>query len=99
MDNFDSVSSKTKSDAILRALGFHHSTLDYLKKGTPWFVDITDKSELAIELKDNAQPITDSEDKKMRKKLERTAKKKARRNNLCAFMRQVLAGDFTALVV
>ncbi len=33
-DDFDSVSSETIPDAILRALGFYYS-LDYLKKGAP----------------------------------------------------------------
>ena len=52
-DVFHSISSETILDAILQALGFHHSILGYLKEETPWFVDVIDKLELAIEPKDN----------------------------------------------
>lgn len=55
------------------------------------FVDVTDKPELAIGPEDDSQPIMDSKDKKTRKWLEHVTKKKARRNNLYAFMWQVLA--------
>lgn len=43
----------------------------------PWFVDFTDKTKLAIEFKNNNQPITDFENEKARKKLKRIAKRKA----------------------
>ena len=78
---------ETISDATLRALNFYHFLLDYLEKGAPWFVDVTDEPELAIEPEDDGQPITDSEDEKMRKGLKRTAKRKAWRNNLYASIR------------
>ena len=76
-NDFDSVSSETIIDATLGALGFHHSPLGYLEKGASRFVDVTDKPKLAIESTNDDQLITDSEDKKARKKLECTAKRKA----------------------
>lgn len=81
-DDFDSVSSETISDAILQALSFHYFSLGYLKKRVPQFVDITNKLELAIEPKDDSQPIMDSEDEIARKEWERTAKRKTRHDNL-----------------
>ena len=86
-DNFDSFSSETILNAILQALNFHYSFLGYLEKAAPWFIDVIDKSKLAIESKDNGQPITDSEDEKMRKGLKRAAKRKTRRDNLYAPVR------------
>ena len=73
--------------------------MSYLEEGTPWFVDITDKLELAIEPEDDGQPITDSEDEKVRKRLKRATKRKSRRNNLCVLVRQALvAGSVTLLL-
>ena len=86
-DDFDSVSSKTILDATLQALGFHYSPLGYLEEGTPQFVDVTDKPEFAIEPENDGQPITDSEDEKIRKGLERAAKRKAQRDNLYVLVR------------
>ena len=66
-DNFDSVSSDTIPDNTLQALNFHLSPLGYLEEGALRFVDVTDNPDLTIEPVDNGQPITDSEDEKMRK--------------------------------
>lgn len=77
-------------------MGFHYFPLDYLEEGAPWFVDVTDKPELVIKPEDNGQLITNSEDKKMRKGLEYTAKRKVRRNNLHILVRQALATSFAA---
>ena len=52
-DNFDSISSKTISNATLQALGFHYFFLSCLKKKVPWFVNITNKPELAIAPENN----------------------------------------------
>lgn len=52
-DNFDNVSLDTISDGTLQALDFHFSPLGYLEKRGPRFIDVTDKSELVIELEDN----------------------------------------------
>ena len=98
-DDFDSVSSETTPDATLQALNFHHSPLGYLEERAARFVDVTDKPKLVIEPEDNGQPITDSKDEKVRKELERTAKKKARRNNLYTLVRQALATGFAALLL
>lgn len=76
-------------------MGFHHSPLSYLKDVAPQFVDVTNKPELAIEPEDNNLPITDSKDTKARKGLERTAKRKVRRNNLCTSVQQTLAAGST----
>ena len=90
---------ETIPDATLQALGFHHSPLSYLEEEIPRFVDVIDKSELVIKLEDNGQLITDSENEKVRKRLECVAKRKARRNNLRAFVRQALAiGSVTPLL-
>lgn len=89
--HFKDVSLETISDVILQTLGFHHFPLDYLKERAPRFVDVTNKSELAIEPEDDVQPITDSKDVKVRKRLECTAKKNVRRNNFCSFIWQALA--------
>ena len=86
-DNFESVSLETIPDTTLQALGFHYSPLGYSEKKAPLFVDVTDKPKIAIEPKDNGQPITDSEDEKIKKKVERVAEKKTWRDNLCAFVR------------
>ena len=75
-EDFDSVSLKTISDATLRALGFHNFPLSYLEEGPPWFVNTTDKPELAIKPKDNNQPITNSEDEKARKRYNAQLRKK-----------------------
>lgn len=72
--------------------------LDIFEEGILWFVDVTDKPELAIEPEDDDQRIRDSEDEKVRKKLERTAKKKERRNNLRAPVRQAFTTGSTALL-
>lgn len=52
-DDFDSINSETISEGILQALDFHYSPLDYLKERVLWFVDVTDKLELAIKPKNN----------------------------------------------
>lgn len=83
-NEFNSVSSKTMPYATLQALGFHYSLLDYLEKRAVWFINITDKPKLAIKPEDNNQPITDSEDEKVKKRLECATKKKVQRNTLCA---------------
>lgn len=83
-------------NATLRALGFHHFLFVYLEEKTSQFVDVTDKPELAIEPKVDGQPIIDSEDEKAKKELERVAKRKAQRNNLCVPISQTLATGFVA---
>lgn len=85
-DDINSISLDTILNNILQTLDFYHFPLDYLEKRVLQFVDVTDKLELAIELKDNSQPITNSKDEKTRKKLEHAAKKKAWCNNLYTFM-------------
>ena len=95
-DDFDSVSSDSILGATIQALGFHQFPLDYFKERAPRFVDLTDKLSLAIEPKDDGQPITNPKDENVRKKLECAAKKKARRNNLCALVWQALAASFAA---
>ncbi len=78
-------------------MGFYYFSLGYLEKGAPYFVDVTDKLELVIEEdEDNGQPIIDYEDKKVRKVLERTAKRKTQRNNLCALVWKALAAGSAA---
>lgn len=76
---FDSFSSDTIPDNILQALRFHLSFLGYLEKEAPLFVDVTEEPELTIEPEPMAddQPITDSEDEKVKKGLERITKRKA----------------------
>lgn len=76
-DDFDCVSPNTIPDSILQALAFHFPPLGYLEKELLPFVDVTDKPEVIIELKGNNQFITDSEDKKARKKIEHIIKKKS----------------------
>ena len=78
----ESIRLETIPDTILQALDYHYSPLSYLQKEVSQFIDITDELGLAIEPKDNGQPITDSNDEKVRKKLEHVAKKKVRYNNL-----------------
>ena len=95
-DNLDSVSSRTIPDTILQAWSFHHFPLGYLEKGALRFIDVTDKPELAIELEDDNQLITDFEDEKARKGLECTVKGKAQRNNLYALVWQAFAATSTA---
>lgn len=63
----------------------------------PWFVDIIDNPKLAIETENNSQPITDFENKKTRKELERAAKRKVRHNDFCLSM-QTSAARFIALL-
>lgn len=65
-DDFDSISLDTIPDDILQALDFYLSPLGYFTKRGLWFVDVTDNPDLMIEPKNNAQPITDSKDEKMR---------------------------------
>lgn len=74
-------------DTTLKALYFHHSLLSYLKKRVLGSVDIINKLKLPINPKDNNQPITNSENKKMRKRLEYATKKNERHDNLCATIR------------
>ena len=81
-DEFESVSLETIPDMTLQVLGFDSSPLHYFEERAPRFVDFTNKPELAIEPEDDNQPITDFQDEKAKKRLERAAKKKKRRNNL-----------------
>lgn len=90
---------ETIPDATLRALRFYHSFLGYLEEGTPWCINVTDKSELAIEPEFNGQLITDSKNEKIRKRLEHIIKKKVWRDNHYAPMRQALAAGFVALLL
>lgn len=60
------------------------------------FLHVIDQPELAIEPEDENQPITDSEDKIVRKELECAAKKKIQRDILCVPVRQALNSGFTA---
>lgn len=90
-DNFDSVNLETIPYAILWALNFYHSLLDYLQEGALRFIDVTDKPKLVSKLEDNGQPIMDSKDKKARKGLKRAAKRKIRCYNICALVWQTLA--------
>ena len=85
-------------DNILRALDFHFSPLSYLEERELRFVDVTDNQDLIIEPVDNGQPITDSEDEKMRKQNKRAAKKKARLDNLRAPVRAPAAGSAAFLL-
>ena len=73
--------------------------MGYLKEEGPWFVDVIDERELAIQPEDKDQPITDTEDEKARKRLEHAAKKKAWRNNLCIPVRQALSASSAALLL
>ena len=59
-DDFEGVSEEIIADAILRALGFHHSPLGHLEKGVLRFVDIIDKPDLTIKPEDNDQLIINS---------------------------------------
>lgn len=82
-DNFDIINLDTILNDILQALGFHLSPLDYCKKRVPQFVNITDKPKLVIKPKpiDNGQPITDSKNQKVWKRLECAIKNKAQYDN------------------
>lgn len=75
-DKFDNVSSDTIPDNTLQALDFYVFILGYYEKKVLRFIDITNKPELAIDFGqiDNSEPITDFQDEKARKVLERTAK-------------------------
>lgn len=64
--NCKRVILETILDATLQALAFQHSPLDYLEERALRFVDVTNIPELAIELENDSQPITDSEDNKTR---------------------------------
>lgn len=97
-DNFDSISLDTILNSTLQALSFYISFLGYLKEGVPQFVAVIDDPDLTIKLVDNGQPITDFEDKKVRKQNEYAAKKKAPINNLCVFL-QVSATGSAALLL
>ena len=74
-------------------MGFHFYLLGYLEEGAPRFIDVTDNLDFTIEPVDNGQPITDSEDEKVRKQNERVAKRKARLDNLHAAMWAPAAGS------
>lgn len=63
-------------------MGFHLFLFGYLKEKVLCFVDVINKLELAIELKDNNQLIIDSEDEKGRKRLECATNGKTQYNNL-----------------
>lgn len=71
--------------------------MSYLEEGVPWFVDVTDESKLAIEPKqvENGQPITDSENEKIKKRLKCIAKRKTWRNNFRALVQALAAGSAT----
>lgn len=97
-EDFDSVSSDTIPDDILRALNFHFSRLVYFAKKRLRFVDVTNNLDLMIEPKDNAQPIMDSKDEKMRKQNNRTAKIKVQLDNLRTSREAPAAGSATLLL-
>lgn len=62
------------------------------------FIDVIDNRDLTIELVDNNQPITNSEDKMVRKQNKRAAKRKMQLDNFCASM-QALTASSTALLL
>lgn len=64
----------------------------------PWFIDVTDDSDLTIEPVDNCQPITDSENETIRKENKRATKKKMQLNNLHAPIRALAASSTTRLL-
>ena len=80
-------------------MGFYHSLLGYLEEGTLRFVNVTNKLELAIGPEDNGQPITNSKDEKVRKKLECVAKRKTQRNNLYTPMQQAFNASSVAFLL
>lgn len=41
--------------------------MGYLEEGALWLVDVTDDPDLMIEPVDNGEPISDSEDEKVKK--------------------------------
>ena len=97
-DNFNSVSLDIIPDNTLQALDFHLSPLDYLEKRVSRFVDVTNNSNLTIKPVDNGQPITDSKDKKVKKKNKHAAKKKAQLDNLRPPVRASIAGSAVLLL-
>lgn len=94
----DSVSLDIIPDNILQALDFHLSLLSYLKERALRFVDVTDNLDLKIEPIDNSQPITDSEDEKVRKLNKCVAKRKTQLNNLCTPVRALITGSAAVLL-
>ena len=98
-DNLDNVSLEIILDPTLQALSFYYFLLGYLEEGVLWFIDVIDKLELAIELEDNGQPINDSENEKVRKRLECAAKKSVWRNNLGFPVQQAFVAGFKALLM
>lgn len=83
---------------ILQALDFHLSLLGYLKERALRFVNVTDNLDLKIETVDNCQPITDSEDKKVRKQNKGVAKRKMQLDNLRAPVRAHATGSAAVLL-
>lgn len=89
------ASSNTIPDDTLCIVRFDLSHLDHLEEEASWFVDVTDKPELAIttDLVRNNQPITNFKVEKVKKKLEQAAEKKAQHNNPRVSMRVPAAGS------
>lgn len=95
-DDVYGISLDIIPDGILLVLGFQLFTLGYSEEGMTRFVDVTDEPKLTIEREsvDNGQPITDSKNEKLKKKLEYAAKRKAKYNNQRALM-QASGADST----
>lgn len=70
----------------------------YFAKRRLRFVDVTDNLDLMIKPKDNAQPITDSKDEKMRKQNDCTAKIKVQLDNLRTSRKAPATGSATLLL-
>lgn len=97
-DKFDSISLDIILDNTLQALNFYLFFLDYLEERAPRVVEIIDNLDLTIELVNNGQQITDSENEKMKKKNKCAAKRKAQLDNLFALVRAP-AASFAALLL
>lgn len=70
----------------------------YLKKRTLQFADVTDNSDITIELMANTQPIMDPEDEKVKKQNKCIAKRKMQLNNFHAPV-QVSAASSAAFLL
>lgn len=97
-NDFDSVNLDIIPDNILQALNFHFSSLGYLEEKVFWFVNITNNSDLTIELVDNSQPIINFKNEKVRKQNKCIAKKKAQLDNLFAPIQASAAGSAAFLL-
>lgn len=71
--------------------------LGYLEQKVSRFVNVTNYLNITIELVNNSQLITDSEDKNVRKKNKHMAKRKVQFNNLHASV-YILAADSAAFL-